>query len=119
MRRRSVSRNPRAVYVKKRISKAKPNLVEVGPLMTFEQAMNSVRDLTAKDARLPLQTPRSFTELIEQRGIYGVIRLLVEWADDRAYETQDVDDDLIWHVLELTEKQLRGLMLSKSNKAMI
>jgi hypothetical protein len=59
----------------------------------------------------------TLTQLIEQRGIYGVIKLLVELADDNAYETQDVNDDLIWHVLELTEKQLHGLMLVKLHNA--
>ena len=53
---RGVSRNPRTDKrrVKNRISKVKPskaepNFVEVGPPMTFSQAMNSIRERTVKE----------------------------------------------------------------------
>ena len=59
----------------------------------------------------------TFTELLDKNGIYGVVKILAEIADDRAYETQDHDDDLICMVLEKTEKQIWGLTLSKQHRA--
>jgi len=49
-------------------------------------------------------------------GIHDVVKMLAELADDKAYETQDHDDDLICTVLAKTEKQIWGLTLSQQHK---
>ena len=58
----------------------------------------------------------ALTTLLEQHGIYGVINRLAKLADDKAYETQDHDDDLICMVLEKAEKQIWGITLSQQNR---
>jgi len=50
-------------------------------------------------------------------GIHDVVKMLAEFADDKAYATQDHDDDLICMILEKTEKQIWGITLSKQHKA--
>jgi hypothetical protein len=49
-------------------------------------------------------------------GIHDVVKMLAELADDKAYETQDHDDDLICMVLAKTEKQIWGLTLSQQHR---
>ena len=49
-------------------------------------------------------------------GIHDVVKMLAEFADDKAYLTQDHDDDLICMVLAKTEKQIWGLTLSQQHK---
>jgi hypothetical protein len=150
---KGISRNPRTDKrrVKNRISKVKPskaepNFVEVGPPMTFKQAMYSVldlrrsRELAAKEefGQLPTLRLEEFkkraivqAEARKQRdeikdkltlmvglcSLHDVVKMLAELADDKAYETQDHDDDLICMVLEKTEKQIWGLTLSKQHRA--
>ena len=58
----------------------------------------------------------ALTTLLEHHGIYGVINRLAKLADDKAYETQDHDDDLICMVLEKAEKQIWGITLSQQNR---
>jgi hypothetical protein len=55
-------------------------------------------------------------DIIGLCGIHDVVRMLAELADDKAYETQDHDDDLICMVLAKTEKQIWGLTLSQQHK---
>ena len=49
-------------------------------------------------------------------SLHDVVKMLAEFADDKAYETQDHDDDLICMVLAKTEKQIWGLTLSQQHK---
>ena len=55
-------------------------------------------------------------DIIGLCGIHDVVKMLAELADDKAYETQDHDDDLICMVLAKTEKQIWGLTLSQQQK---
>jgi hypothetical protein len=55
-------------------------------------------------------------DIIGLCGIHDVVRMLAEFADDKAYETQDHEDDLICMVLAKTEKQIWGLTLSQQHK---
>jgi len=55
-------------------------------------------------------------DIIGLCGIHDVVRMLAELADDKAYETQDHDDDLICMVLAKTEKQIWGLTLSQQHR---
>jgi len=55
-------------------------------------------------------------DIIGLCGIHDVVRMLAELADDKAYLTQDHDDDLICMVLAKTEKQIWGLTLSQQHK---
>ena len=50
-------------------------------------------------------------------SLHDVVKMLAELADDKAYETQDHDDDLICMVLEKAERQIWGLTLSKQHRA--
>jgi len=54
-------------------------------------------------------------DIIGLCGIHDVVRMLAELADDKAYLTQDHDDDLICMVLSKTEKQIWGLTLSQQH----
>ena len=49
-------------------------------------------------------------------GIHDVVKMLAELADDKAYLTQDHDDDLICMVLSKIEKQIWGLTLSQQQR---
>ena len=49
-------------------------------------------------------------------SLHDVVKMLAELADDKAYETQDHDDDLICMVLEKAEKQIWGLTLSQQHR---
>ena len=49
-------------------------------------------------------------------SIHDVVKMLAELADDKAYLTQDHDDDLIAMVLAQTEKQIWGLTLSQQHR---
>ena len=55
-------------------------------------------------------------DLIGLCSLHDVVQMLAELADDKAYETQDHDDDLICMVLAKTEKQIWGLTLSQQHK---
>ena len=55
-------------------------------------------------------------DIIGLCGLHDVVKMLAELADDKAYETQDHDDDLICMVLAKTEKQIWGLTLSQQHK---
>ena len=55
-------------------------------------------------------------DLIGLCSLHDIVKMLAELADDKAYETQDHDDDLICMVLAKTEKQIWGLTLSQQHK---
>jgi len=55
-------------------------------------------------------------DIIGLCGIHDVVKMLAEFADDKAYETQDHEDDLICMVLAKTEKQIWGLTLSQQHR---
>ena len=55
-------------------------------------------------------------DIIGLCSLHDVVKMLAELADDKAYETQDHDDDLICMVLAKTEKQIWGLTLSQQHK---
>ena len=114
---KSLSRNPRAVKTR---SKSTLDFVEVGPPMTFEQAMDYVRGFTAFKAEARKQRDEIKDKLTLMVGLcsfHDIVKMLAELADDKAYETQDHDDDLICMVLEKTERQIWGLTLSKQHRA--
>ena len=56
-------------------------------------------------------------DLIGLCSLHDIVKMLAELADDKAYETQDHDDDLICMVLAKTEKQIWGLTLSQQHRA--
>ena len=120
----------KAELSKAELSKVEPNFVEVGPPMTFKQAMDSVR---ASDAsmehftrleRAKAQARKQqdaikdkLADLIGLCSLHDIVKMLAEQADDKAYETQDHDDDLLCMVLAKTEKQIWGLTLSQQHRA--
>ena len=55
-------------------------------------------------------------DIIGLCGIHDVVKMLAELADDKAYLTQDHDDDLICMVLSKIEKQIWGLTLSQQQR---
>lgn len=55
-------------------------------------------------------------DLIGLCSLHDVVKMLAELADDKAYETQDHDDDLICMVLSKAEKQIWGLTLSQQHR---
>jgi hypothetical protein len=50
-------------------------------------------------------------------GIHDVVKMLAKFADDKAYATQDHDDDLICMILEKAERQIWGITLSQQHRA--
>ena len=99
-------------------SMSKEDLYHVfGQLPTLKLGEFTKRAMVQAQARKQQDAIKDkLVDLIGLCSLHDVVKMLAELADDKAYETQDHDDDLICMVLAKTEKQIWGLTLSQQPK---
>ena len=88
-----------------------------GQLPTLKMEEFTKRAMVQAQARKQQDAIKDkLVDLIGLCSLHDIVKMLAELADDKAYETQDHDDDLICMVLAKTEKQIWGLTLSQQHK---